>query len=311
MARGKEIPVTVHGEVFFRKAEAYAVFSGIPFSTQVTNNPFKTPHGELPVCRTGKIVLINISDFKNYFRKLNMYADAMLSEEQCADVSAYNEILKEMLYPALLYVWWLSERNYEGLTRPWYARALPFPLHFYYPQRYHADARAKLEALGAASEDAVYSEAKKCLTMLSHRLGDKQFLFGNHPSSLDATLYAHLAPLLKAPFPEAKLQNHLKGCTNLVKFIERVSQRYFTDAWYGYLSNPSPKQTERDRDTGQCSSESELFSPYKNTVFAGLFATVAMLLYAFGKGIIQVSTEQDDNPASYEDLPEESAEPER
>lgn len=73
----------------------------------------------------------------------------------------------------------------------------------------------------------MYSAAEKCLTALSIRLGDSDFFFGNHPTSLDAVVYAYLAPLMKAPFPSNVLQNHAKACVNLLKFVNRISNRYF------------------------------------------------------------------------------------
>lgn len=74
----------------------------------------------------------------------------------------------------------------------------------------------------------VYKEAEECLTLLSTKLGDKEFFFGTSPCSLDAVVFAHLAPLLKAPLPSAALQNHLKACTNLNRFVGRILQRYFS-----------------------------------------------------------------------------------
>ncbi|CAA9994671.1 unnamed protein product, partial [Nesidiocoris tenuis] len=53
-------------------------------------------------------------------------------------------------------------------------------------------------------------------------------MFGSHPTQIDAMLYAYLAPLLKAPLCSTSLQNHLKACTNLNKFVSRISQRYFS-----------------------------------------------------------------------------------
>ena len=73
----------------------------------------------------------------------------------------------------------------------------------------------------------VFREAERCLNTLSVRLGDEDFFFGSHPTSLDATVYAYLAPLLKVPFPSPALQNHLKSTSNLVKFVVRITQRYF------------------------------------------------------------------------------------
>ena len=61
-------------------------------------------------------------------------------------------------------------------------------------------------------ETAVYKNAQECLNMMSERLGDQPYLFGKAPSSVDALLYGYLAPLLKAPFPNPKLKNHLQAC---------------------------------------------------------------------------------------------------
>lgn len=73
----------------------------------------------------------------------------------------------------------------------------------------------------------IYSSAEKCLTALSIRLGESDFFFGSHPTSLDAVVYSYLAPLVKAPFPSNVLQNHAKACTNLLKFVNRITNRYF------------------------------------------------------------------------------------
>jgi metaxin len=84
----------------------------------------------------------------------------------------------------------------------------------------------------------VYGEAEKCLTTLSTRLGDQEFFFGSHPTSLDATVYAYLAPLLKVPFPSPALQNYLKACPNLARFVVRITQRYFPYAIQGMYYLP-------------------------------------------------------------------------
>lgn len=73
----------------------------------------------------------------------------------------------------------------------------------------------------------IFKKANKCLTCLSFRLGNDDYFFGNEPTSLDAFVYGCLAPLLKAPFPSSVFQNHLKANTNLVKFIDRITRRYF------------------------------------------------------------------------------------
>lgn len=71
------------------------------------------------------------------------------------------------------------------------------------------------------------------MTSLSVKLGEKEFMFGSHPTSLDAVVFAYLAPLLKAPFKNPVLQNHLKSCTNLQKYVSRICQRYFSQDYQG------------------------------------------------------------------------------
>ena len=43
---------------------------------------------------------------------------------------------------------------------------------------------------------------------------------------MDAAVFGYLAPLLKLPLPEDRLQLHLKGCPNLVRFIESMISIY-------------------------------------------------------------------------------------
>jgi len=47
------------------------------------------------------------------------------------------------------------------------------------------------------------------------------------PTSLDAVVYGHLQPLLKAPLGNSALHTHLKACRNLVAYCQRISNEYF------------------------------------------------------------------------------------
>lgn len=46
------------------------------------------------------------------------------------------------------------------------------------------------------------------------------------PSSLDALIFGYLAPILKLPLPSDRLQQHILGCPNLVRFIESIISIY-------------------------------------------------------------------------------------
>lgn len=192
----------------------------------------------------------------------NHSADYELSPKQCAEAYAYIQMVYEKLVPALQFVWWIDAKNFVEFTRPLYAKLLPFPFNFYYPGHYEKRAKQLIASLYGEDDDLsmietavskyssfyqreshgavfiktcslfigglqVYKQAEECINLLATKLGEKEFFFGQAPSSLDAVVFAHLAPLLKAPLPSAALQNHLKACTNLTRFVGRILQRYF------------------------------------------------------------------------------------
>ncbi|XP_011314561.1 metaxin-1 [Fopius arisanus] len=268
---------------------AYAKFTGVPLSVNPTSNPFRTPRGHLPVLKCGASSFDSIQDIIQLFRKRNYNADFHLSPKQCSEVLSYEYMLKESLYPAFQFIWWVDQRNFSDFIRPWYAKAIPFPLNFYYPSKYEKHARAMIEILFPTEEvmtvieNKIYSEAQKCINLLSTRLGDADYFFGSQPTYLDAVVFSYLAPLLKIPLPNPSLQNHLKACTNLVKFVSRISQRYFEADYQKYEKIKSKEnETKLSKD-----SDSEFPHKTRNQILAGIFATVAMVSYAIYTGIVK------------------------
>lgn len=118
------------------------------------------------------------------------------------------------------------------------------------------------------------------------RLGDGDFFFGQQPSTIDAIVYSYLAPLLKAPLPNPILQNHLKNCTNLVKYVSRISQRYFEYEYQTYEKDKAERNAEKSREDSEC----EFPNKRRNQILAAFVATLAMAGYALSTGIVEVSS---------------------
>ncbi|EEC14182.1 metaxin, putative [Ixodes scapularis] len=282
------------------EALAYAKFSGAPLIINEVRRPW---FATLPIMRHGPSTRITkFEDMVAHFRKQNYSADIQLTAQQSSDVRAYTAMLRQKLKPALLYLWWVDAKNYVELTRPWYARALAFPLNYVLPGQMQRDAMAalqcKLELLdleGKQAETALLKEAQECLTTLSQRLGKDTFFFGKRPTSLDAVVFAHLAPLLKAPFPNAALQNHLKACENLAAFVGRILQQYFPPA--------SADSEKGDRPGGGSpgSSDTDFNFSWLNTTLSVAFAAGAMLIYAVTSGLIQIEFQEAEKEAQDED----------
>ncbi|XP_042907147.1 metaxin-1 [Parasteatoda tepidariorum] len=274
---------------------AYSKFSGAPIKVLKTNWCLSR-YGHLPVFRhTKKNTLTTFDNIVSYLQKQNYNADVDLSPKQCSDIIAYTALLRDKLYPALLYVWWVDEKNYCELTRPWYAKVLRFPLNYFLPGHQQRDAVKKIQTLWNSSdlinedqkEIALYKDAQECLNQLSHRLGDNDFFFGKTPCSLDAIVFGFLAPLLKAPFPNAALQNHLKACTNLQKFVDRILQKYFP-------LSPEELEALKRKKEEEAEERNEFPNKWRNIIFSGLFATIMMLSYAATTVKIKYPTRNED-----------------
>lgn len=70
-----------------------------------------------------------------------------LNIKQSAEASAFTQYLRDKLYPAYQYAWWVDEKNYGEVTRSTYAKALRIPFNFYYPARYQNAAKEMIDAL--------------------------------------------------------------------------------------------------------------------------------------------------------------------
>lgn len=61
--------------------------------------------------RAGLNTLDTVKDILPFFRAKHYNSDYTLTDKQCADVLAYDALLKEKLYPALQFIWYEIYRN--------------------------------------------------------------------------------------------------------------------------------------------------------------------------------------------------------
>ncbi|XP_072051216.1 metaxin-1-like [Amphiura filiformis] len=269
---------------------AYAKFAGAPIKVNKQMKLWRNLRVRFPVFRSAQTVLDSDREVIEHLRVNDFNADAELSDQQRADILAYTALLEEKLLPALLHTWWVDARNYTEFSRPWYAEALQFPFNYFTPGHLHRVAETKVEVTRGGDhlqqdevKQIVLKDAKECLNLLSERLGKEDFFFGNAPTSLDAVVFSHIAPLLKAPLPSAQLQHHLKCCDNLCRFCSRIVQRYFP-------LDPNATPPKKTNNTPKPHGEDSYDDPHKtrNQIFAVIFATAAMIGYALVSGLVKL-----------------------
>ncbi|XP_026994365.1 metaxin-3 isoform X3 [Tachysurus fulvidraco] len=217
---------------------AYAKFAGVNLTVKLVDWTWRTITATVPQLHHGGSSVTEPTQILNFLRQNRFNADYELSAKQGADTMAYIALLEEKLKPALLHTFWVDAENYANLTRPWFASHSPFPLNFIVPSRQASVALSRILLTKAEAplhsvaevEGKIYSEAKECLNLLSHRLGSSHFFFGNTPTSLDAFVFGYLAPLHKASLPSVQLQQHLKQLHNLCQFCTNIIKNYFSEA---------------------------------------------------------------------------------
>lgn len=217
---------------------AYAKFAGAELTVKFVDWTWRTITASVPQIHYEGTTVTEPTQILNFLRKQRFNADFELTAKQGADTMAYIALLEEKLRPALLHTFWVDAENYANLTRPWFTSHSPFPLNFFVPGRQASLALSRILLTKAESpllnitevEGKIYSEAKECLNLLSHRLGNFNFFFGDTPTSLDAFVFGHIAPLIKAPLPSGQLQKHLNQLDNLCQFCNTILKNYFTDA---------------------------------------------------------------------------------
>ncbi|KAM4808769.1 metaxin-3 [Rhinophrynus dorsalis] len=214
---------------------AYARFADAPLKLNPVDYTWASPKGILPVLTSGEQVITQPANILSFFRKQKYNADYLLSAKEGSDTLAYIALLEERLLPALLHTFWVDGENYCTMTRPWYASRTPFPLSLYLPGKMSREALNRILVTKGQPplysltevEAQIYKDAKECLNLLSNRLGEAPFFFGDLPTSLDAFVFGFLAPLYKARLPKVQLQEHLKQLSNLCQFCDNILSGYF------------------------------------------------------------------------------------
>jgi len=127
------------------------------------------------------------------------------------------------------------------------------------------------------------------VNLLSRKLGRKVWFFGDTYSEFDAIVYSYLAIIFKIALPNNPLQNHIKGCQNLVNFINRITKDIFRNEGY---SSVKLTKTPSGTEASLTASERKFLDSELNTkIVAGVGAVLAMGAFAAWRGIYnQVGT---------------------
>jgi len=212
---------------FCLKLETYLRMANLPYQAR-PGDPRQAPLGKLPYIeldgqRIGDSQQIVAALKRNFGDPIDQH----LSPAERARGHLIRRTLEEGAYFAIVYARWgdaAGWRAYQPTLREMLPRFLgPWLLPVIRRQILKAGfgqgtlrhPPSDIYALGKADFDAVAAE-----------LGDKPFLFGDQPTSVDAVVYAFTASVRAFP-ADSPLQRHVLAIPTLIAHEQRMQQRYF------------------------------------------------------------------------------------
>ncbi|HJL20454.1 MAG TPA: glutathione S-transferase family protein [Sandaracinaceae bacterium LLY-WYZ-13_1] len=227
---------------FGLKLILYLRMASLPFRIVVEHDPSRGPKGKFPWIVDGERTLADSGFIVRYLEeRFNPGLDHHLTAEARARAHALRRMLEESLCFSILYFRWVDDATYRtatdvalvGMPRP--VRAVARPL---IRRRILRDLRGQGVLRHAPEEVAQLGRAD--LDALAQQLGDQPHVMGAKPCSLDATVAAFLAVLLRVPF-DNPLARAARRHDNLVRYTNRMERVWEAGGAFG----------ERDGASGQ------------------------------------------------------------
>ncbi|MBL8628928.1 MAG: glutathione S-transferase family protein [Rhodospirillaceae bacterium] len=217
---------------FCVKLETYLRMAGLPYEVSQINGPPKSATGKAPyitidgqtICDSGLVIL-------HLEQKYGHPVDGKLTLEQRAQSLAFQRLMEEHLYWAMVFARWTDPaKPAETLGYVQQVIGLKGLLGFIVPRILKRSVKKALwnHGLGRHSTEDIWRLGIADVQALSHWLGMRPYGFGDQPTVFDAVLFSQIACILHTPwdFP-------LKAATlkhrNLVEHSERILARYFPE----------------------------------------------------------------------------------
>lgn len=127
----------------------------------------------------------------------------------------------------MVYDRWIVESNW-AMARDVILGGIPGPMRSIIAPVARRGIRKQLEAhgIGRHSRDEIAAIGRSDVGAIAEVLGDKPFLMGNTPTRIDASAYGLLANIATVPI-ESPVREAIDGRPNLVRYIDRVRERYY------------------------------------------------------------------------------------
>jgi len=207
---------------FCVKAAYLLNLSGQEWTREDLNDPRKMPFGKLPVLRADGRLIPDSDGIRNYLEDQGAEFDAGLSALDRANARAFIRMAEEHLYFHLIQDRWGNDEIWP-ILRETYFGGLPKVVMLLTGGllRKQVLSGLKYQGTGRFAEHERVARVRRDLEAVTARLEATPFLFGDAPTSADASVGAMLQAMATSPKPTA-LSGTVSENKVLADYIMRV-----------------------------------------------------------------------------------------
>jgi glutathione S-transferase len=217
---------------FCFRVEAFLRLAALPYEVISVSNPSKAPKKKLPflVDAGGQSVADSQLIIEHLIRTQRLTLDDHLSDADRAIAHAFTRMLMEHFYWVVVFSRWVDDEGWSKF-KVMFLKSLPPVIGPVIAATVHRRTKRTLEAhgLGRHSPQEIWRMGEADLDALSTLLGDRDFFFGEQPSTFDATALAFLGCVLYSTIVDPPVKKHLRAHQNLVAFCDRMMRRCFPE----------------------------------------------------------------------------------
>lgn len=215
---------------FCVKLECYLRMAGHEYKQEM-GDPRRAPRGKVPwIDDDGVVICDSQLAIEHLKKKHGDPLDAKLTAAERAQGHALRRMLEEATYFLLVHFRWIDEAGWATYKK-YFLPLLPPVIGGPIIEMIRRGVKKNLvgQGTGRHSVSDITRMTNEDFSALAETLGDRDYLFGDEPTSFDATAFAFLTTLLAFPVtsdPKAFVEKNER----LVAYRERIDARYFKRA---------------------------------------------------------------------------------
>ncbi|KAN0022821.1 hypothetical protein ACTFIU_005561 [Dictyostelium citrinum] len=240
--KNKELPTY---SPFVLKVISILEYCNIRYEIDTTGKLGPNPRGTFPFIRYNDEFVYDSYFILEWISKQFKYVNEIMHQsigcggnierDQAIDHITKRFIDEGFQYIVAYYRWVIPEYNekiigkaLEGFENPIYRSIVHFVMNFNLIKKYKSHT-------GNLNFEEVLSLTQSDLDSLSKLLGSKKFIFGDHLSMADISMFACLAQIYYVEVADTQARSMLLKKQNLVEYVQNVKSTIFSDARWELL----------------------------------------------------------------------------